>query len=206
MLREAVPSCQCDQLGFDSQRQLAHAYQVLRDLGQPLLVLVYQKLWPEFQMLIKLFEGGCVLPFEPDFLPHVTGSVRPLNRLHIQVDPAILFPYCGISAVCEGTAAAVAETCDVVLISAEIECFGLGLEAAVVMIDDLHKGISLNVLAGDGVSCDTSLWQRNSVPAILLHHAACSDWRQIGALSRSRSDNQVGAEVFNRVSVRKCRT
>lgn len=95
-------------------------------------------------MLIKLFERFCILPVEPDLLPHVAGSVCTLDGLHVQVYSAILLANCCISAVCKRATAAVAETCDIELISTEVECLCLGFEAAVVVIDDLHTVTELD--------------------------------------------------------------
>lgn len=43
-----------DQLGPHFELQLAHAHEVLRDLGQPLLVLMHQELGPVGQVLVQL--------------------------------------------------------------------------------------------------------------------------------------------------------
>lgn len=68
----------------------------------------------------------------------MAGCMSTLDRLHIQVYSAVLFTYCSISAVCKRTTAAVAEASHVVLVPAEVECFRLGFEAAMIMIDNLH--------------------------------------------------------------------
>ena len=52
------PGGDCDDLRARLQRQLAHADQVLRDLREPLLVLVHQELGPERQVLIDLRHIG----------------------------------------------------------------------------------------------------------------------------------------------------
>ena len=52
--------------------------------------------------------------------------------------PAVLLPDGGISAVGQGTGAAIAQACHIVLVSAEVLALGLGLEAAMLMIDDLE--------------------------------------------------------------------
>ena len=63
--------------------------------------------------------------------------VRPLNSLHVEVAAAVLLPNGGVPAVGQRTGAAVAESRHVVLIAAEVLRQRLGLEAAVLVVDDL---------------------------------------------------------------------
>ena len=72
-------------------------------------------------------------------------SVRPLDGLHIQVAAAILLPDGGVSAVGQRAGAAVAEACDVVLVAAEVLRQRLGLETAVLVVDDLQQCSGSNV-------------------------------------------------------------
>lgn len=65
-------------------------------------------------------------------------SMCTLYRLHIQIDPAVLLSDGCISTVGQGTATTVAQACDIVFVSAEVEGLGLSFEAAVVMVDDLQ--------------------------------------------------------------------
>ena len=51
-----VPGWHGHQLGPHFELQAAHAHQVLRDLGQPLLVLVQQELGPVGQVLVHLLQ------------------------------------------------------------------------------------------------------------------------------------------------------
>lgn len=37
----------------------------------------------------------------PDFLPELVGQVSPLYGLHVEVQPAVLLAYRGVSAVCQ---------------------------------------------------------------------------------------------------------
>lgn len=73
----------------------------------------------------------------------MTGSMCALYRLHIQVDSAVLLANSGISTVGQRTATTVAQSSNVVFVSAEVECLGLGFEAAMVVIDDL-QGVPLS--------------------------------------------------------------
>ena len=53
--RLCTPGGYCDDLGARLQGQLPHPDEVLRDLGQPLLVLVHKKLGPVRQVFIHLY-------------------------------------------------------------------------------------------------------------------------------------------------------
>ena len=61
-----------------------------------------------------------------------------LNARPPDCSPAIFFPDGGISAVGQGTGATIAQPGHIVLISAEVLALGLGLEAAMLMVDDLE--------------------------------------------------------------------
>ena len=50
------PGGHCHDFGLGLKRKAPHAYEVLRDLGQPLLVLVHQELGPVGEVLIYLLE------------------------------------------------------------------------------------------------------------------------------------------------------
>ena len=65
--------------------------------------------------------------------------VRPLDGLHVQVAAAVLLPDCGVSAVGQRAGAAVAESRDIVLVAAEVLRQRLGLEAAVLVVDNLRN-------------------------------------------------------------------
>ena len=69
----------------------------------------------------------------------MTGSMCTLYRLHEQIDSAVLLSDGGISTVGQGTATTVAQASNIVFVSAEVQCLGLGFEATVVVIDDLQK-------------------------------------------------------------------
>lgn len=69
-----------------------------------------------------------------------------LNGLHIQVYPAILLSNGGISTVGQRTATAVAQASNIVLVSAEIEGFGLGFEATMVVVDDLQVTADVTIM------------------------------------------------------------
>lgn len=57
----AAPGWFRDDLGLRLESELAHADEVLRDLGQALLVLVHQELGPVHEVLIDLFQSLHVL-------------------------------------------------------------------------------------------------------------------------------------------------
>lgn len=131
------PGCYGHKLWCCFECQLAHADEVLRNLRHTLLVLVNQELGPVHQVLVYLLQGLCVVALELDFLPHVLGRVCSLYCLHVQVAASVFLLDCGIPAVGQRAGGAVAQTCDVVLIPAEVLRLGFGLEAAVVVVDDL---------------------------------------------------------------------
>ena len=62
----------------------------------------------------------------------------PLDGFHVQIAAPILLLNGRVSAVSKRTGTAVAETCDVVLIPAEVLCQRLSLKAAVLVVDDLQ--------------------------------------------------------------------
>ena len=80
----------------------------------------------------------CAAEGLPDLLPKLVGRVCPLNAFETQVQPSIFLPDGGISGVGQGTGASVAETCDVVLVPAEVLSLRLHFVAAKVVVDDLQ--------------------------------------------------------------------
>ena len=52
-------------LGLGFEREAPHADEVLRDLGQPLLVLVHQELGPVGQVLVYLLQRLGIAPLQP---------------------------------------------------------------------------------------------------------------------------------------------
>lgn len=100
------------------------------------------------QTTANLGQGFGILPFEPDLLPHLGRSVRPLNSFDVEVAASRFLLDRGISAVCQGATAAVAEPRDIVLVAAESLCatssaLCAGLVATEAMIDHLNQAQSL---------------------------------------------------------------
>ena len=60
---------------------------------------MHQKLGPVGEVFINLFQGGSILTFEANFLPHVLGGVSSLYGFDIQVAAALFFFDCGIATV-----------------------------------------------------------------------------------------------------------
>lgn len=79
----------------------------------------------------------CVLPPQPDLLPHVLWRVCPLYGFYVQVAAAVLLLDGGISAVGQGAAAAVAESGHIVLVATKVLSFCLRPETTVVVGDQL---------------------------------------------------------------------
>ena len=63
--RRRQPGGHCHDLGLGLERKAPHADEVLRDLGQPLLVLVHQELGPVGQVLIYLLERLGIALLQP---------------------------------------------------------------------------------------------------------------------------------------------
>ena len=61
-----------------------------------------------------------------------------LGRRPPASSPSILLPDGGVSAVGQGTGAAIAQPGHIVLISAEVLALGFSFEAAMLMVDDLE--------------------------------------------------------------------
>ena len=122
--------------------ELAHADEVLVDLGQALLVAVDEVLGPVGQMLVELGHGLGVVAAQGDALPQVLGTVRALDRLEVQADLAVLLADGGVAAVGQGAGRAVAKARDAVRVAAEVAPLGLGpadrrLERAELVVDHL---------------------------------------------------------------------
>lgn len=120
------------------KHQLAHANQVLGNLGETLLALVLDEAWPELEIPVDLDEGFLVVLGETYLLPQPVWKGRPLNGLHIQVAHTILFSDGGILAVGERAGGTIALSCQVVLIPAELLSVDLGvhLERTEGRVDD----------------------------------------------------------------------
>lgn len=150
-----------DELGADLLGHLAAADEVLRNLGQPLLVLVHQELWPEREVSVDLLQRRCIRLTQLHLLPQLARRVRPLNRLHHQVAHAcarararevsgrrrarrrlrertLLLHNCSIAAVGKRARAAVAQARYVVRVAAKVLLLSLALEGAVAVVDDLR--------------------------------------------------------------------
>lgn len=95
-------------------------------LCEPLLALVSLELTPELQLAINHFKSLLVVAREFDLLPELTGQVSPLDGLHEEVALAFLFFDGCVPRIGQGTAVSVAQTCQVVFVSAE----GLGRRLA----------------------------------------------------------------------------
>ena len=67
------------------KHQLAHANQVLGNLGEALLALVLDEARPELEIPVDLDESFLVVLGQTDLLPQPVWKGRPLNGLHIQV-------------------------------------------------------------------------------------------------------------------------
>lgn len=65
--------------------QLAHADEVLCDLGKALLALVNCKLGPVQQLLVNLTQGLLIVAAQLDLLPQVTRRMCPFNGLDKEI-------------------------------------------------------------------------------------------------------------------------
>lgn len=95
------------------------------------------------QTRANLGQGLGILPLEPDLLPHLSRSVRTLDGFDVKVAASGFLLDRGVSAVCQGAAAAVAEPRDIVLVAAESlsaasSAFRAGLVATESMVDHLN--------------------------------------------------------------------
>lgn len=107
------------QLGARLQLEFAHADQILRDLGQPLLALVRQKLGPELQMLIDLLQRLGIIARQLHALPQLARKVGSLNGFHKQVAATLLLADGGVAAISQRAARPIAEAGDIVGVSTE---------------------------------------------------------------------------------------
>lgn len=78
----------------------------------------------------------------PDFLPHVSRKMSPLNGFYVQVYPSLLLPDCCISAVCKWARAPIAKSRDIVLVATEILSLRLRFISAVAVIYNLQRSSS----------------------------------------------------------------
>lgn len=92
-------------------------------------------------MLIDLGQRLGIVSLQADLFPKVFWGVRSLNRLYVEVAPAIVFPDGCVPTVCERAAAPIAQPRHIVRIAAEILCLGLGAEAAVLVSNQLPNDL-----------------------------------------------------------------
>lgn len=100
--------------------ELAQLDEVLRDLGNALLALVDLPARPVDQVLVDLLERFRVVVRQSDLLPHVLGRMCSLDRLHVEVESALVLADGRIARIGERARCPVAETRDVVLIPTEV--------------------------------------------------------------------------------------
>jgi hypothetical protein len=124
--------------------QLALAHEHLVQLRKPLFALVALELGPELQVLVDQREGLGVVFWELNLFPKLLGQMSTLYCLEIQVAVTLVLAYSSVARIGEGTAMAIAEACEVVVIAAESLCGGLSLESAVAIVDDLPNNVVLN--------------------------------------------------------------
>ena len=121
------------------------------------------------------------VPAKLHFLPEPVGEGGSLDGLHVQKADSVLLPHCGVLGVSKGTRCPeitsciktietipnstlpVAETGEIVFISTEFLCFGLGFVLTEAFVDDRPDHIIvLHVELSEGeaaVLCEPSLLQ-----------------------------------------------
>ena len=91
----------------------------LMQLRQPLLALVALELGPELKVLVQQRQRLLVVLGQFDLLPELFRQVGSLNRFHVQVAMTLVLSYRGVACIRQWARVARAETCQVVLVSAE---------------------------------------------------------------------------------------
>ena len=77
------------------------------------------KLGPELQVVVNKLKCLHVVLGQPQFLPELVGQVGTLNRLHVEVDVALVLAHGCVARIRQVTAMAGAEPRQVELIAAE---------------------------------------------------------------------------------------
>ena len=114
-------------------------------------------------MFVDRGQGLAVVVAKLDFLPQVLGRVRTLDSLHEQKDLPLLLLDRGVAAISQWAGATVAESRDIVLVSAKcLLLLRLRLERTVVLVDYLPD--DLVVLHGGGADSSLPCAPPNPVP------------------------------------------
>ena len=112
------------------------------NLGESLLVAVYQRFGKVGQMLVELRNGLGVVAAEDDAFPEILGRVRAFDCFEVEMNLAAFFANGGVLGIGQGTAGAVTEPRDRVGVAAKVRLvrFGLangGFERTKLVIDHL---------------------------------------------------------------------
>ncbi len=97
-----------------------HLDEHLSQLGKSLLALVNDKWRPINELLVNLFNGLLVVLIELDFFPEFIGLVCTFCSFHVQVANTLLLSDCSILRIGQWTWLSIAQTCQVVLVSAKV--------------------------------------------------------------------------------------
>lgn len=109
-----------DDLFFALQLQLSHLDDHLPQFGQSLFAFVNDKWGPIQQLLVDLLEGLIVGLIETHFFPELVGEVGSFSSLHVEIAHSLFLSNSGVLRVGQRTTLPIAETGQIVLVSAEV--------------------------------------------------------------------------------------